>query len=76
VEIDVVTLPGSYVLASPARVAVGTPSINAPPPTGFEIKLRPQAVKPVRKMLEQEIHVNTPGAPPPMEDGDMPAFRP
>lgn len=61
VEIDVATLPEGYVLASPARVAVGASSITPPPPIGFEIKLKPAVVKPVREMLKQEIHVNTPG---------------
>jgi hypothetical protein len=61
VEIDLETLPEGYLLASPARVPVAASSTNPPPPIGFEVKLKPQVEKPVREMLKQEIHVNTPG---------------
>jgi hypothetical protein len=60
VEIDAATLPDGYLLASPARVTVAASS-TIPPPVGFELKLKPQVEKPVREMLKQEIHVNTPG---------------
>jgi hypothetical protein len=61
VEIDVATLPEGYLLASPARVPVAASSTNPAAPIGFELKLKPQVVKPVREMLKQEIHVNTSG---------------
>jgi hypothetical protein len=60
VEIDPETIPDGYILASPARVAVGASSTGSAPTLGFELKIKPQAVKPVREMLNQEIHVNTP----------------
>jgi len=59
-EIDAETLPEGYLLASPARVPVAASSTNPAPPIGFELKLKPQVEKPVREMLNQEIHVNTP----------------
>jgi hypothetical protein len=61
VEIDVATLPEGYVLASPARVPVAVSSTTPAPPIGFEIKVKPEAAKPIREMLKQEIHVSTPG---------------
>jgi hypothetical protein len=64
VEIDVTTLPEGYVLASPASVAVDASSTGATAPFGFELKVKPAVEKPVREMLKQEIHVNTPGTSP------------
>jgi hypothetical protein len=64
VEIDPQTIPEGYVLASPARVPVAASSTNPAPPIGFEIKVKPEAPKPVREMLKQEIHVKTPGGGP------------
>jgi len=64
VEIDTETLPEGYILGSPARVAVDAVSTGAPTPIGFELKLKPAVEKPVREMLKQEIHVNTPGSSP------------
>jgi hypothetical protein len=60
VEIDVGTLPEGYMLASPASVPVAASSTNPAPSIGFEFKLKPQVQKPVREMLNQQIHVNTP----------------
>jgi hypothetical protein len=60
VEIDTKTLPEGYILASPARVPVAASSTNPASPIGFELKVKPQAAKPVREMLKQEIHVSTP----------------
>jgi hypothetical protein len=64
VEIDEGTLPEGYILASPARVAVTAASSGPEATIGFELKVKPQAVKPVREMLNQEIHVNAPGSSP------------
>jgi hypothetical protein len=61
VEIDPETIPEGYLLAGPARVAVAASSTTPAPPIGFELKLKPQVAKPVREMLNQEIHVKTPG---------------
>ncbi|WP_263366719.1 MSCRAMM family protein [Edaphobacter bradus] len=62
VEIDVQTLPEGYILASPARMAVVASSTGPASTIGFELKIKPQAQKPVREILKQEIHVNTPGS--------------
>jgi hypothetical protein len=62
VEIDEGTLPEGYIMASPARVAVTAASTGPEATIGFELKVKPQAVKPVREMLNQEIHVNAPGS--------------
>jgi hypothetical protein len=64
VEIDVATLPEGYILASPPRVSVAASSTGATAPFGFELKIKPAVEKPVREMLKQEIHVNTPGSSP------------
>jgi hypothetical protein len=64
VEIDVATLPEGYILASPARVAVAASGTGATVPFGFELKIKPAVEKPVREMLKQEIHVNTPASSP------------
>jgi hypothetical protein len=61
VEIDASTLPDGYVLASPARVAGDASSASPVSTLGFEMKIKPQAEKPVREMLKQEIHVSSPG---------------
>jgi hypothetical protein len=63
IEIDVATIPDGYILATPARVAVAASSTGPAQTVSFELKIKPQAVKPVREMLKQEIHVNTPAAP-------------
>jgi hypothetical protein len=64
IEIDVATVPDGYILASPARVAVAASSTGSAQAISFELKIKPQAVKPVREMLNQEIHVNTPSSSP------------
>jgi hypothetical protein len=64
VEIDVQTLPDGYMLASPGSVTVTASSTKAATPIGFELKIKPKVEKPVRQMLNQEIHVNTPGSNP------------
>lgn len=64
VEIDVATIPEGYILATPARVAVAASSDGQVAPIGFELKIKPAVEKPVRQMLNQEIHVNTPGNSP------------
>ncbi len=64
VEIDTNTIPDGYILASPARVAVGASSTGPTSTVGFELKVKPQAVKPVREMLNQEIHISTPSSSP------------
>ena len=56
VVIDPQTLPDGYLLASPASVHVSPPCSTAPR-IEFELKAKPEAVKPVREILQQEIHV-------------------
>jgi hypothetical protein len=62
VEMDAATIPEGYILASPARVKADASSTGPALAIGFELKVKPQAVKPVREMLNQEIHVNAPGS--------------
>jgi hypothetical protein len=57
VEIDPQTVPDGYLLASPASLRVSPRSFTTPPRVQFEIKSKPEAVKPVREMLQQQIHV-------------------
>jgi hypothetical protein len=57
VVIDPQTVPDGYLLASPASVRVSPRSITTPPRVQFEIKAKPEAVKPVREILQQQIHV-------------------
>jgi hypothetical protein len=64
VEIDAGTIPEGYILASPARVTVAASSTGPAQTICFELKIKPQAMKPVREMLNQEIHVNTPTSSP------------
>ena len=61
VEIDSRTLPEGYMLTSPASVHVPARSFTAPPPVEFEIKPKPEEVKPVRQTVQQEIHVGGQG---------------
>jgi len=61
VEIDSRTLPEGYMLTSPASVHVSARSFTAPPPVEFEIKPKPEEVKPVRQTVQQEIHVGGQG---------------
>ena len=62
VEIDEGTLPDGYIMATPARVKADAAS-NGPVSTiDFELKIKPQVAKPVREMLNQEIHVNVPAS--------------
>jgi peptidoglycan-associated lipoprotein len=59
---DEQTLPEGYLLASPARVRVLASSTN--PPAGeieFELKLEPVPEKPVREILQEEIHMGVGG---------------
>ena len=57
VVIDPQTVPDGYLLASPASMRVSSRSFTTPPRVQFEIKAKPEAVKPVREMLQQQIHV-------------------
>jgi hypothetical protein len=60
VAIDQRTLPEGYLLTSPASSRVSPRSFSAVPPVEFEIRVKPVAVKPVREILQQEIHVGAP----------------
>lgn len=62
VEIDAATIPDGYILVSPARVKVDASSTGQASMISFELKIKPPVVKPVREMLNQEIHVNAPGS--------------
>ena len=61
VAIDSRTLPEGCLLASPASVRVSPRSFTAPPRVEFELKTKPEAVKPVREILQQQIHVGGQG---------------
>jgi hypothetical protein len=61
VVIDPQTIPDGYLLASPAIVRVSPRSFTAPPRVEFELKAKPVAVKPVREILQQEIHIGRQG---------------
>ncbi len=61
VAVDSQTLPEGYLLASPASVRVSPRSFKAPPHVEFEIKPKPVSMKPVREILQQEIHVGRQG---------------
>ena len=61
VVVDSQTLPEGYLLTSPASVHVSPRSFTAPPQVEFELKAKPEAVKPVREILQQEIHVGGQG---------------
>lgn len=70
VTIDTQTIPEGYLLASPAAVRVSPRSFSAPPPVVFELKVKPEVVKPVHEMINQEIHVGGEGgAAPPAGSG-------
>ena len=57
VAIDPQTVPEGYLLASPATAHASARSVTTAPPIVFELKEKPQAVKPVREILQQQIHV-------------------
>ena len=61
VEIDSRTLPDGCILASPASVHVTPRVFTAPPRVEFEIKTKPEEVKPVREILQQKIHIGGQG---------------
>jgi len=61
VLVDPQTLPDGYLLASPGSVRVSPRSFTAPPRVEFELKPKPEAVKPVREILQQEIHIGGQG---------------
>jgi hypothetical protein len=61
VAIDSQTLPDGYLLASPASVRVSPRSFAAPPRVEFELKTKPEPEKPVREILQQEIHIGGQG---------------
>jgi hypothetical protein len=57
VAIDPQTVPEGYMLASPAAAHASARSVTTAPPIVFELKEKPQAVKLVREILQQQIHV-------------------
>ena len=61
VVIDPQTVPEGYLLTSPASARVSPRSFTAPPRVDFELKAKPAPVKPVREILQQEIHVGGQG---------------
>ncbi|MGA3326795.1 MAG: hypothetical protein ABSF45_20205 [Terriglobia bacterium] len=61
VVVDSQTLPEGYLLTSPASARVSPRSFTAPPQVGFELKTKPEPVKPVREILQQNIHVGGQG---------------
>jgi hypothetical protein len=62
VTIDTQTLPEGFELASPPSEHASPRSSAAPPHVVFELKVKPQAAKPVREILEQHIQVGGQGA--------------
>jgi uncharacterized membrane protein YgcG len=62
VVFDEQTLPEGYLLASPARVRVLASSTNPPAAEmQFELKLKPVEEKPVREILQEQIHLGAGG---------------
>jgi hypothetical protein len=61
VVVDSQTVPDGFLLASPASVRVSPRSFKAPPGVEFVIKPKPEPTKPVREILQQEIHVGGQG---------------
>jgi uncharacterized membrane protein YgcG len=62
VVFDEQTLPEGYLLASPARVRVLTSNTNPPAAEiAFELKLKPVQEKPVREILQEQIHIDAGG---------------
>jgi hypothetical protein len=57
VALDVRTLPDGVLLASPASMKVLGSSANPATPITFELRMKPQEEKPIRKMLEKQIRV-------------------
>jgi hypothetical protein len=57
VTIDPQTVPEGYLLASPASTRASPRSFALPPRIVFELTMKPQAVKPVREILQQQIHI-------------------
>jgi uncharacterized membrane protein YgcG len=55
------TLPEGYLLASPARARVFASSANPPAEIAFELKLKPVQEKPVREILQEQIHMGSGG---------------
>jgi hypothetical protein len=61
VLIDSQSIPDGYLLASPGIVRASPRSSAAPPQVEFELKTKPEPVKPVHEIFEQEIHVGGQG---------------
>jgi hypothetical protein len=61
VAFDEQTLPEGCLLASPARVRVLASSTNPAAEIAFELKLKPVEEKPVREILQEQIHMDVGG---------------
>ena len=61
VVFDEQTLPEGYLLASPARVRALASSTNPGAEIAFELKLKPVEEKPVREILQEQIHMGVGG---------------
>lgn len=58
--LDVGTLPEGFLLATPASMKVSVSADNHAAPVTFELKVKPEDEKPVRKILEKQIQVGPP----------------
>jgi uncharacterized membrane protein YgcG len=61
VVFDEQTLPEEYLLASPVRVRVLASSTNPPAEITFELKNKPVQEKPVREILQEQMHMGVGG---------------
>jgi uncharacterized membrane protein YgcG len=68
VSVDTQTVPEGYLLASPATLNVSVRSKTVAPSVVFELKSKPEPVKPVREILQQEIHVGGQSGASPQHD--------
>jgi uncharacterized membrane protein YgcG len=61
VVFDEQTLPEGYLLASPARMRVLATNAKPPAESVFELKLKPVVEKPIREILQEQIHLGVGG---------------
>jgi hypothetical protein len=61
VVFDEQTLPEGYLLASPARVRLLATNANPPAEIAFELKPNPVQEKPIREILQEQIHLGVGG---------------
>ena len=72
VSIDEQSLPEDVLLTSPNNLSVLASSANTPATLEFVIKVKPEAEKPVRQILQEQIHVGGTAENPQGGDGAKP----